>query len=74
MGYIENNLAKDEKIMARIKHSWAGMVSEVIRFLVLLGLGIFIFFIKDIVEKISGVSLSSGIEGVLVTAVSYAVG
>ncbi|MDE6790981.1 MAG: hypothetical protein K2J61_04585, partial [Clostridia bacterium] len=59
MGYIENNLAKDEKIMARIKHSWAGMITEVLRFIVLLSISIVTFYIKTIVEKIVGASLDS---------------
>lgn len=36
MNYIEANLANDEKVVARIKHSWAGIVSLLIR-LILLG-------------------------------------
>lgn len=57
MGYIEDNLSKDEKIMARIKHSWAGMFSEVLRFLVLLACSILIINLKNIAEKLTGVNL-----------------
>ncbi|MDE6690523.1 MAG: PH domain-containing protein, partial [Clostridia bacterium] len=67
MGYIENNLSKDEKIMGRIKHSWAGMVSEVVRFLILLALAILMFSVKNIIEKLVGVNLGNGVEGLFLT-------
>lgn len=48
MDFIESNLAADEKIMAKIKHSWAGMVSTIILFLVLLAFGIVFCNFKSI--------------------------
>lgn len=30
MGYIENNLGKDEKVLACVKHTWAGLIGSVI--------------------------------------------
>lgn len=51
MGYIENNLSKDEKIMARIKHSWAGMVSAILRIVVICALATVVFLLKRILAK-----------------------
>ncbi|MCM1438385.1 MAG: PH domain-containing protein [Roseburia sp.] len=53
MGYIENNLAKDEKVLARISHSWAGMISTLIWFIFTFGFGVVCFCYKPIMEAIS---------------------
>ncbi len=54
MGYIENNLAKDEKVVAGIKHSWAGLIPTLIRLLVIIGCSIAFFKLEDIVNLITG--------------------
>lgn len=51
MGYIEDNLSKDEQIMGKIKHSWAGMVSAVLRMLALCILAVVMFKMKAIMVK-----------------------
>lgn len=50
MGYIEANLTKDEQVIARIKHSWAGLVSTVIGFMILLSIAIVFLKMGDIIR------------------------
>lgn len=52
MTFLESNLTKDEKVVASIKHSWAGLVGAFIVLIVNTGLGIVICFIKSIIARI----------------------
>lgn len=50
MDYIESNLAKDEEVVERIRHSWAGLVPVGLRAIGLLCIGIVCFFVAPTIE------------------------
>ena len=58
MGYIEDNLSKDEVVMAKIKHSWAGLVSVIIYFLLNGVITALCFAVKPVMATF-GVNLDS---------------
>lgn len=60
MDYIESNLAKDEEVVERIRHSWAGLVPMGLRAIVIFCLGIVCFFLVPIVEAITGIKMPDG--------------
>ena len=53
MGYVENNLGKDEKILARVTHSKAAMVSAIVAVSICLAIGLGLWYgIGAILTKI----------------------
>ena len=54
MEYVGMSLGKDEKIIASIKHSWAGLVSSFICFAVFIAIGVVLCFPNQIFKPIFG--------------------
>lgn len=52
MGYIESNLTADETVIARIRHSWTGLVSVFVTFLFVCGVGAVFLCMRPILDSI----------------------
>lgn len=52
MNYIEANLKKDEKVVSRIKHSWAGIIGIIIGAAIVCAVGVLLIKLPSIVINI----------------------
>ena len=71
MGYVESNLGKDEKILARVTHSKAGLVSAFLVAVILLGITVgliyFTQYMNDLLDKnLQGSTLSALSTGLVI--------
>lgn len=71
MGYVESNFGKDEKILARVTHSKAGLVSAFLVAVILLGITVglvyFTQYMNDLLDKnLQGSTLSALSTGLVI--------
>ena len=65
MNYIDSNLAKDERVVARIKHSWVGLISVTVISLFFIVFGIVVFFIPEIISNAINEKIKDGFSVVM---------
>ena len=67
MGYVESNLGKDEKILARVTHSKAGLVSAFLVAVILLGITVGLIYFTQYMNDLLDKNLQGGALGALST-------